>query len=265
MNTPRWHAGPHSATYSDIFVNTAHNTKRQLMNDCFRCHGMYFDGSIRDIVQPQDTQRPVALDASGTRRPGDHSLPGLPLGSSRRRARRRSRRSEFRLPAPPVHDSVALYDRREQMHFAAASLGDSRRSTTARAQLKVSPDPRQAICYQCHAPRQPEANSVAAANHWGPQAGSGDDRTPMGVHEGLSCVVVPRRARRECARLLRHLPSRDVALRNRRWRRWTPRSPVKASEHNIHWVKCTDCHQHGVPQVKKAALVSNTNPIRNGQ
>ena len=51
-----WHAGPHSATYADIFLNTAHNTKRQLMNDCFRCHGMYFDGSIRDIVQPVDTQ-----------------------------------------------------------------------------------------------------------------------------------------------------------------------------------------------------------------
>jgi len=24
----------------------------------------------------------------------------------------------------------------------------------------------------------------------------------------------------------------------------------KASTHNIHWVKCTDCHEHGVPPVK---------------
>src|SRR5258708_15958284 len=26
-----WHAGPHSATYSDIFTNVAHNGKRRLM------------------------------------------------------------------------------------------------------------------------------------------------------------------------------------------------------------------------------------------
>jgi hypothetical protein len=30
------------------------------------------------------------------------------------------------------------------------------------------------------------------------------------------------------------------------------------SAHNIHWVKCTDCHQHGVPKpkAKTAALLS---------
>ncbi|MBZ5585796.1 MAG: type VI secretion system contractile sheath small subunit, partial [Acidobacteriia bacterium] len=54
--------------------------------------------------------------------------------------------------------------------------------------LEPRPDPRQAVCYECHAPRQPDTNSVAAANNWGPQAGSGDDRTPMGVHAGLSCL-----------------------------------------------------------------------------
>ena len=33
--------------------------------------------------------------------------------------------------------------------------------------VKVSPDARQALCYQCHAPRQPETGTVAATNHWG--------------------------------------------------------------------------------------------------
>jgi len=23
-----------------------------------------------------------------------------------------------------------------------------------------------------------------------------------------------------------------------------------ASQHNIHWVKCADCHQHGIPAIK---------------
>ena len=55
--------------------------------------------------------------------------------------------------------------------------------------LKISSDPRQGICYQCHAPRPADTNSIAAAANWKAQAGSGDDRTPMGVHEGLSCVA----------------------------------------------------------------------------
>jgi hypothetical protein len=33
----------------------------------------------------------------------------------------------------------------------------------------------------------------------------------------------------------------------------------KVSTHNIHWVKCADCHQHGVPQVKtKTALMAGS-------
>jgi hypothetical protein len=27
------------------------------------------------------------------------------------------------------------------------------------------------------------------------------------------------------------------------------------SRHNIHWVKCTDCHTHGIPKVKASAAV----------
>jgi hypothetical protein len=58
-----------------------------------------------------------------------------------------------------------------------------------------SPDPRQGLCYQYRAPRLPETESVAAQNGWGPQARSGDDRTPMGVHEGLSCLACQRRSK----------------------------------------------------------------------
>jgi hypothetical protein len=39
------------------------------------------------------------------------------------------------------------------------------------------------------------------------------------------------------------------------------------SAHNIHWVKCTDCHQHGIPRVKKPAGVKaklQTTPGING-
>jgi hypothetical protein len=40
-----------------------------------------------------------------------------------------------------------------------------------------------------------------------------------------------------------------------------------SSAHNIHWVKCTDCHQHGVPKLKTPAAVKAkvaTTPGMNG-
>jgi hypothetical protein len=119
--------------------------------------------------------------------------------------------------------------------------------------LKISPDPRQGVCYQCHAPRIPETASAAAVNHWGSQAGSGDDRTPMGVHEGISCLACHsghnENARASCATChpaMSHcgipVEKMDTTFANDK------------SAHNIHWVKCADCHQHGVPRVKSAQV-----------
>ncbi len=251
-----WHAGPHSATYADIFVNSAHNTKRRLMNDCFRCHGMYFDGSIRDVVQPQDTRGPWHLT-----HPELASQPTIPCQACHwvhhTGAPAAKPADRISVAGPAVRDSLALYDRREQMHFAAATLAIPALYEGPRP-LKVSPDPRQSICYQCHAPRQPDTNSVAAANHWGPQAGSGDDRTPMGVHEGLSCLSCHgghnEDARASCATCHPAMSHCGIAVE-----KMDTTFANRSSAHNIHWVKCTDCHQHGVPQVKAKPTLAATN------
>ena len=68
----------------------------------------------------------------------------------------------------------------------------------------MSPDPRQALCYQCHAPL---ANT---------QVHSGDDRTPVGVHEGFSCLACHDQPQAVHARLLRRLPPAPLQLRPRR-------------------------------------------------
>ena len=115
---------------------------------------------------------------------------------------------------PAVPDSIAFYDRREMLHFSAASLSIPQLFDGARA-IKISPDPRQGLCYQCHAAREPEAGSVAAVNAWGPQAGSGDDRTPMGVHEGISCIAC-HDGHSENTTASCSLPSADVQLRTGR-------------------------------------------------
>jgi len=246
-----WHAGPHSVTYSAIFTDSKHNAKRRLMDDCFRCHGMYFDGAVRDIVQPQNTKGPWQLT-----RPELANEPTIPCQACHwihREGAPLSRPSErISVAGEPVRDSLAFYDRREEMHFRAAGLAIPKLFDGPQA-LKMSADPRQSVCYQCHAPRVPDTNSIAAAAGWGPQAGSGDDRTPMGVHEGLSCVACHsghnESGRASCASCHPALSNcgldvekMDTTFENGK------------SAHNIHWVKCADCHKNGVPRLKKAEL-----------
>jgi hypothetical protein len=103
----------------------------------------------------------------------------------------------------------------------------------------VSKDPRQALCYQCHAP---------IANM---QVASGDDRTPIGVHEGISCSAChsPHRegTRASCASC--HPKMSDCGIDVERM----DTTFVSAqSKHNIHWVKCGDCHSNGIPAKKKS-------------
>jgi hypothetical protein len=242
-----WAAGPHSATYRQIFADPAHNSRRRLMDDCLRCHGMHFDGSIRDLVQPQNTQGPWQVI-----RPGFADQPTMPCQAChwvhREGARETKPAGRISVAGGAVHDSLAFFDRRERLHFAAAVLTIPPLHDGARA-VTMSQDARQAICYQCHAPREPETGTAAAANAWGPQVGSGDDRTPIGVHEGLSCFSChnghnenARASCKTCHPQMSHcgidVEKMDTTFFN------------AASPHNIHWVQCTDCHQHGVPKMK---------------
>jgi len=36
------------------------------------------------------------------------------------------------------------------------------------------------------------------------------------------------------------------------------------SAHNIHWVKCADCHQHGIPKAKAPAAAKTKPPTTPG-
>jgi hypothetical protein len=248
-----WHAGPHSATYAAVFINADENAKRRLMDDCFRCHGMYFNGAVRDLVQPQDTRGPWHLT-----RPELADQPTIPCQACHWIHREGSPETKpagrISVAGSAVPESLAFFDRRERMNFAAATLTIPRLYDGDKL-LTVSPDPRQAICYQCHAPRQPETGSVAALHPWGAQAGSGDDRTPMGVHEGLSCFAChnghnesARASCKTCHPILSHcgldVEKMDTTYAN------------ASSHHNIHWVRCVDCHKHGVPKGKRTTVAA---------
>ncbi len=239
-----WQAGPHGATYSRFFIDATHNRKRLLEDDCLRCHGMHFQGGIRDLVGPIDTKGPwklvnrelANLPAIPCFACHEMHTHGDPLVRPVQRTATPGPKQELNRP------SLALYDRREQVYFSAGILPLPGMREGDRL-VKMSTDRRQTVCYQCHAP-------LATA-----QVASGDDRTAIGVHEGLSCLACHlkhgQQTRASCGTCHPRLSNCgiDVEMMD------TTFKDLK-SPHNIHRVKCIDCHPKGVPQkpgVRRAA------------
>ena len=233
----QWRAGGHSVGYRQVFLSAKHNERTRLMDDCLRCHGMFADGGVRSIVTPIDHKGPWRLvDDRFADRPAIPCLachmmhsPGTPAtgpdylapkGISYRRTSRTT--------------SLAFYDRRERRHVPAAWLPLPAMRIGGRA-VRMSPDTRQAVCYQCHAPE---------ARH---EVRSGDDRTAIGVHEGIGCLgchdAHSLDARVSCANCHPALSNcgLDVAAMDTTFR-------SDKSAHNIHFVACADCHPKGVPK-----------------
>ncbi len=229
-----WAAGPHHATYERIFLNADHNTNRLLNDQCLLCHGMHFERSIRELVQPLDRRGPWRLAAASVS-PQEPAIPCAACHAMHQPGLPRALRAAGTPahPAGPPPSPAAFYDRREQLHVRAELLPIPALLDGSRP-VAVSSDPRQAICYQCHAPDHTF------------QAGSGDDRTGVGVHEGLSCAACHRghdlEARASCAECHPRLSNcgLDVATMDTTFR-------SAASRHNIHFVKCADCHATGIP------------------
>jgi hypothetical protein len=235
-----WNAGPHGVTYAKIFLDRKHNTERLLMDDCLRCHGMHFQGAIRDLVTPIDTRGPWTLKS-----PELANRPAVPCLACHQMHRdgkplvRVTPRVETPGPAQEIfRPSLAFYDRREQSHIPVRILPIPQMREGDRL-VKMSPDRRQGLCYQCHA---------APA---GMPAGSGDDRTGLGVHEGLSCLACHLKhgleTRASCATCHPRLSNCGLDVEKMDTTFKDPKSP-----HNVHFVKCADCHPKGVP-VKRAA------------
>ncbi|MCX6954777.1 MAG: cytochrome c3 family protein [Verrucomicrobia bacterium] len=213
-----WQSSRHSTTYARIFLDPAHNRTEPPTNDCLRCHGMFAAGDIANLVVPPTAKTPWAL-----KDPAKADQPALPC-----------------LACHQVHaragetQKANLYDRREQTHFSAERLPVSAIFQGERA-VKVSRDPRQRLCTQCHAPDATR------------QLGTSDDRTPAGVHEGLSCRDCHwshnNSAKSSCAAC--HPADSHCGLDVTKMDT-TFLSPT--SKHNVHTVACADCHTAGVPK-----------------
>jgi hypothetical protein len=231
-----WKSGPHAVTYAELFLDEDHNRKRELVDDCLRCHGMHFEGGIDQLVAPLDRDGPWSLIESALAvQPAIPCLtchaihrPGVPLEPQVQRSRTASAEESV------LTASVALFDRRTLDHVPAARLTLPSMIDGER-RVETSPDRRQALCYQCHAPRASR------------QVFSGDDRTPTGVHEGLSCntchIKHGQRTRASCSGCHPRLSNcgLDVETMDTSFR-------AADSRNNVHRVACRDCHPEGIPQ-----------------
>ena len=236
----RWNSGGHAMNYSEVFLNAAHNKAETIYDDCLRCHGMFFDkGTVIDIVGPLDTAGPWKLkNVSLADRPAIpcfscHQVhqpgnPGIRQNLETPGSLHYSRRAET---------LTSFYYRRDTMYFPVLLLTPPE-INYHEAPVKISKDPNQSLCLQCHSPN--------AFN----MGGTGDDRTPRGVHEGLSCLAC-------------HDPHSNSAIAscknchpaisncNLDVEKMETTYKDQTSKNNIHFVACTDCHAKGRP-VKRA-------------
>ena len=230
-----WLASGHSATYSDIFLDEKHNSTEQVNFDCLRCHGMFYEGTTNDLVDPISMEGPWKMKDESR-----ENLATIPCLSCH----------QIHSPGTPaarpdyantnyifygramLNNSVGLYFRHEKTHFDLANL-PTPVILNGTDTVRTSVDPVYRLCVQCHAP---------SVRH---QAGSSDDHTPTGVHEGLSCRAChephsnyQRNSCDKCHAEKSKNCKLDVRSMNTTF--ISPESP-----NDIHFVSCKDCHKDG--------------------
>jgi len=222
----KWRAGGHAATYKDIFLDPEHNRMEAPYPDCLRCHGMYYDGTIKDLMEPLDRVGPWRLKDPG--KSDEYTIPCLAC-------------HEMHAPNPPMAEYVAagtsapprnavfsFYSRADKMHLHVDRMVRPRMVHHGRVVL-VSEDPAYNLCIRCHSPNYTH------------QIGTEDDRTPVGVHEGISCIAChdphSNDTRASCVKCHPAISNckRDVLTMDTTFAN-------SHSSNNIHFVSCKDCH-----------------------
>ncbi|MFN8256899.1 MAG: cytochrome c3 family protein [Bacteroidales bacterium] len=235
-----WSAGGHSAKYKDIFLDTIHNSAERVNPDCLRCHGMFYSGTIYDLMDPIDKKGPWKLNDNAK-----NNQPVIPCMTCHKVHTEGmpeenpdySNPSEIKSKRNLALPIVGFYNRPDNSFFRADFLPKPK-ITDKERQISFSDDPRQRVCIQCHAP-----------NAWH-QSGSSDDRTPTGVHEGISCLACHAthsnktdKTCKSCHPILSNCGI-DVETMNTSFK-------DSKSSNNIHFVKCSDCHKESREELKK--------------
>ena len=200
---------------------------------------MFYDrGTVVDIVEPLDTAGPWRLKNTNLA-----DRPAIPCFSCHQvhLTGNPGKRQILETPAS-LHYSrsdrklSAFYYRRVGNYFPVSSLQSPELNFKSKP-VRISEDQNQRLCIQCHSPN--------AFN----MSGTDDDRTPRGVHEGISCLAChdshSNSAIASCKNCHPAISNckLDVEKMNTTFM-------DRSSRNNIHFVACTDCHVKGRP-VKK--------------
>ena len=174
-----WKSGAHATTYRDIFEDEEHNRMEKPYWDCFRCHGMHYDGTIYDLMSLDGVAEDWYIrDSIQALRPAMTCLachqvhaeqPQKKTYQAKNKEERLSLMKETKRPA------TALYMRSDKRHLPADKLYQTTMFNKD-SLVKVSDDPNTWLCMQCHAPNNRR------------EVGTEDDKTPIGMFEGRSCL-----------------------------------------------------------------------------
>lgn len=174
-----WETGAHSTTYRDIFMDKEHNQMEKPYWDCFRCHGMHYDGTIYDLMSLDGSvDKWYIKDSVQAVRPTITCLSchQIHAESPQKKAYQvKSKEERLSLMERTKRPVTALYMRSDKRHLPADKLFQATMFDKD-SLVQVTDDPNAWLCMQCHAPNNRR------------EVGSSDDKTPIGMFEGRSCL-----------------------------------------------------------------------------
>ncbi|MCL4488792.1 MAG: hypothetical protein M1570_11775 [Chloroflexi bacterium] len=192
-----WSQSGHAMTLSAQLLNASHNSSELLDQTCVKCHSPELGTvKISDIVQPIDQKGPwklVGQYANAGDTPSipclachqSHTaslpglLPGMDFGDES---------TFYRSVAPPQITNLYVYDAFAQKYIDPLPIAPVMNGDQA---IPIADTRANRLCYTCHATERAESNLFEPGTPplGDNSVGTGDDRTLMGVHQGIPCVT----------------------------------------------------------------------------
>jgi uncharacterized repeat protein (TIGR01451 family) len=192
-----WSQSGHAMTLSAQLLNSDHNSSEMLDQTCVKCHSPELGTeNVANIVGPLDNKGPwqligkyaslgnaPAISCLACHQP--HAvkpaglLPGEDFGDE----------STFYrgVPAPQV-TNLTIFDAFAQKFVDPAPIAPVMNGDQP---IPIAQTPSNRLCATCHGTERAESNlfEPTRASEGDNSIGSGDDRTPTGVHQGIQCVT----------------------------------------------------------------------------
>jgi len=242
-----WLASGHAVNYNEIYMDSVHNAMEKPYWDCLRCHGMFYDGNIHNLM---------ALDGEPNewkiRDKRQELLPTVPCLACHQMHTENpvSERTVYMADSPRTptmrNPRTALYMRADKMHLRSDKLTPVTMKEGER-KVNIAKDPNTLLCMQCHSP-----NYVHSA-------GTEDDRTPVGVHEGISCTTCHKPHSGEtqfsCDECHPAMSNCGIDVKQMNTTYKDPKSL-----NDIHQVSCNSCHEDR--REGKMSMIKSMNTIK---